>query len=87
MDQADQIRRQQVERVRYEVDLARRRYMQVDPEKRYVAEVLEAEWNDKLRLLEEAKTAPSHLSMLTASCSIIVILKLPFLFLILLLIY
>ena len=57
MDQADQIRRQQVERARYEVDLARRRYMQVDPEKRYVAEVLEAEWNEKLRLLEEAQTA------------------------------
>lgn len=57
MDQADQIRRQQVERARYEVDLARRRYMQVDPGKRYVAEVLEAEWNDKLRLLEEAQTA------------------------------
>jgi len=57
MDQADQIRRQQVDRARYEVDLARRRYMQVDPEKRYVAEVLEAEWNEKLRLLEEAQTA------------------------------
>lgn len=57
IDQADQIRGQQVERARYEVDLARRRYMQVDPEKRYVAEVLEAEWNEKLRLLEEAQAA------------------------------
>lgn len=56
LDQADQIRRQQVERARYEVDLARRRYTQVDPEKRYVAEVLEADWNEKLRLLEGAQT-------------------------------
>lgn len=57
IDQADKIRRQQVERARYEVDLARRRYMKVDPEKRYVAEALEAEWNEKLRLLEEAQGA------------------------------
>lgn len=56
LDQADQIRQQQVERARYEVDLARRRYTQVDPEKRYVAEVLEADWNEKLRLLEDAQT-------------------------------
>ncbi|NOR23980.1 MAG: recombinase family protein [Desulforhopalus sp.] len=57
LEQADQIRQQQVARARYEVDLARRRYTQVDPEKRYVAEVLEAEWNEKLRLLDDAQTA------------------------------
>jgi hypothetical protein len=38
-----------MERVGYEVDLARRRYMQVDPENRLVADSLEAEWNAKLR--------------------------------------
>ncbi len=56
LEQADKIRKQQVVRARYEVDLARRRYTQVDPEKRYVAEVLEAEWNEKLRLLDEAQS-------------------------------
>ena len=56
VNETDNLRRQQVERQRYEADLARRRYMRIDPDKRYVAEVLEAEWNKKLRLLEEAQT-------------------------------
>jgi hypothetical protein len=40
-----------VERVRYEAELARRRYMRVDPDNRLVADSLEAEWNSKLRTL------------------------------------
>lgn len=43
---------QQVERARYNVELARRRYMNVDPENRLVANELEAEWNLKLKELE-----------------------------------
>lgn len=35
--------------MRYEAELARRRYMKVDPDNRLVADTLEAEWNDKLR--------------------------------------
>ena len=57
LDQDDQLRLQQVERCRYEADLSRRRYLKVDPEKRYVAEVLEADWNDKLRDLDGARNA------------------------------
>jgi DNA invertase Pin-like site-specific DNA recombinase len=57
LDDADRLRYGQVERCRYEVDLARRRYMKVDPNKRYVAEVLEAEWNEKLRTLDEAQSS------------------------------
>jgi ribosome-associated translation inhibitor RaiA len=57
LDEADRLRHQQVERCRYEADLARQRYMKVDPDKRYVAEVLEAQWNEKLRGLEEAQSA------------------------------
>lgn len=57
LDEADRLRHQQVERCRYEADLARQRYMKVDPDKRYVAEVLEAEWNGKLRALDEAQSA------------------------------
>src|SRR5262245_27658135 len=45
----DQLRRGQVERARYEAELARRRYFKVDPDNRLVADVLEAEWNYKLR--------------------------------------
>jgi len=53
--EVDQLRRQQVERARYEADLAQRRYMKVDPENRLVADTLEAEWNQKLRELSEAQ--------------------------------
>jgi hypothetical protein len=57
LDEADRLRYRQVERCRYEADLSRRRYSKVDPDKRYVAEVLEAEWNEKLRALDEAQCA------------------------------
>lgn len=50
----DSMRRQEVERARYECDLARRRFMQVDPDNRLVTDALEAEWNEKLRIHEQA---------------------------------
>jgi DNA invertase Pin-like site-specific DNA recombinase len=53
--ETDQLRRGQVERARYEAELARRRYFKVDPDNRLVADVLEAEWNDKLRAYQEAQ--------------------------------
>lgn len=43
-----------MERARYEADLAQQRFMKVDPNNRLVADVLEAEWNQKLRVLNEA---------------------------------
>ena len=55
MEEADRLRHQQVERVRYEADLARRRYMRVNPDNRLVADSLEAEWNSKLRTLTEVQ--------------------------------
>jgi len=55
VEEADTLRRRQVELARYEVDLAKRRYMQVDPANRLVAEELEAEWNRTLRALREAE--------------------------------
>lgn len=54
-EESDRLRRQELERARYETDLARRRYMQVDPEHRLVADSLEAEWNHALRALSEAQ--------------------------------
>lgn len=55
LDDADQLRSQQVERAEYEGNLARRRFMQVDPDNRLVADALEAEWNQKLRATESAR--------------------------------
>jgi len=55
IEEADRLRKQMVERARYEADLARRRYMQVDPENRLVADALEADWNDKLRALTQSQ--------------------------------
>ena len=39
----------------YEADLAKQRFMQVDPNNRLVADALEADWNQKLRALREAQ--------------------------------
>ncbi len=55
LEEADRLRQKQVERAQYEADLARRRYMKVDPENRLVADSLEAEWNNKLRMLTETQ--------------------------------
>jgi DNA invertase Pin-like site-specific DNA recombinase len=54
-DERDRLRRREFEQARYEADLARRRYMQVDPANRLVADSLEAEWNQALRALAEAQ--------------------------------
>jgi DNA invertase Pin-like site-specific DNA recombinase len=51
----DKLRCGQVERARYEAELARRRYFKADPDNRLVADVLEAEWNDKLRAYQTAQ--------------------------------
>jgi DNA invertase Pin-like site-specific DNA recombinase len=49
---AERLRTTQLERGRYEAELARRRYLKVDPENRLVADSLEADWNAKLRALD-----------------------------------
>jgi DNA invertase Pin-like site-specific DNA recombinase len=54
LDEADQLHRRAVERARYEADLARRRYLQVDPANRLVADELEARWNRALQQVTEA---------------------------------
>ena len=55
LDEADRLRHKQVERARYEADVTRRRYMQVDPDNRLVADALEAEWNENLRVLADVQ--------------------------------
>ena len=55
LDEVEQLRKEQVERARYEAGLAQRRYLRVDPDNRLVADTLEADWNRKLRALQEAQ--------------------------------
>jgi hypothetical protein len=55
--EATRLRQLQVQRAQYEADLAQRRYLRVDPDHRLVADVLEAEWNAKLRALAAAQEA------------------------------
>src|SRR5208283_4347006 len=53
--EADALRAAHVERARYHADLARRRYLAVDPANRLVADTLEADWNTALRALHDAQ--------------------------------
>jgi DNA invertase Pin-like site-specific DNA recombinase len=53
--ETDQLHARAVERARIEADLAKRRFMLVDPSNRLVADTLEAEWNEKLRVLAVAQ--------------------------------
>jgi DNA-binding CsgD family transcriptional regulator len=55
LEETDALRMKQVERARYEAELARSRFMQVDPNHRLVADSLEADWNAKLRELARAR--------------------------------
>jgi len=69
-DQADALRAVHVDRARYHADLARRRYLAVDPANRLVAGTLEADWNTALRALNDAQAAydkarEQHASTLT----------------------
>ena len=54
-EEADQLRCRAIERAQFEADLAQRRFMLVDPANRLVANTLEAEWNDKLNTLAQAR--------------------------------
>jgi DNA invertase Pin-like site-specific DNA recombinase len=52
---ADRIRQMGVTRAEHTAEAARRRYLAVDPTNRLVADQLEADWNNKLRELADAK--------------------------------
>lgn len=54
-EEVDRLRGHELERARYEAELAERRYRQVDPDHRLVADALEADWNEKLRALADAQ--------------------------------
>src|SRR6266851_4496595 len=70
--QVDQQWHRQIERAKYEADLAGRRYKAVDPDNRLVARSLEREWNEKLaegeKLEREYALGPKQAALsLTAS--------------------
>jgi DNA invertase Pin-like site-specific DNA recombinase len=52
---ADRIRQMGVTRAEHAAEAARRRYLAVDPTNRLVADQLEADWNNKLRELADAR--------------------------------
>jgi DNA invertase Pin-like site-specific DNA recombinase len=52
---SDRIRQMGVQRAEHAAEAARRRYLAVDPTNRLVADQLEADWNNKLRELADAK--------------------------------
>lgn len=54
-EEADRLRGRVIERAQIDAELAQRRFMQVDPNNRLVADTLEREWNDRLRALAEAR--------------------------------
>jgi excisionase family DNA binding protein len=68
-DEADRLRRTHVDRARQRAELARRRYLAVDPGNRLVADSLEADWNDALRAVQTAQddydraTAAAHATL------------------------
>src|SRR5215471_16621506 len=53
--EASRLRKMQVERAQYEADLARQRFMHVDPNHRLITNGLETDWNAKLRALQHAQ--------------------------------
>jgi len=55
LKEADKLRFQKVQRAQYQADLARDRFMSTDSRNRLVAAQLEADWNDKLRTLNEVR--------------------------------
>jgi DNA invertase Pin-like site-specific DNA recombinase len=61
--QARQLNRQwqlTLERARYEAELARRRFVAVEPENRLVARTLEREWNERLAEIERMERDEAH---------------------------
>jgi DNA invertase Pin-like site-specific DNA recombinase len=72
-EEVDQLRLRAIQRAEQDAEMARRRYMMVDPTNRLVADTLEADWNEKLRAVATARetydrTRAAGTPMLTADC-------------------
>jgi DNA invertase Pin-like site-specific DNA recombinase len=60
LKEADKLRYQKVQRAQYQADLAKERFMNIDPRNRLVADQLEADWNEKLRVLNDVRQEYEH---------------------------
>ena len=54
-EEVDRLRQQKLTTLRYQAQLAQRRFLRVDPDHRLVADELEADWNQCLVQLREAQ--------------------------------
>jgi len=52
---ANALKTKNLERLKYEVELSRRRYLAVDPDNRLVAATLEADWNERIRIFADSQ--------------------------------
>ncbi|MEY9626222.1 hypothetical protein [Sinorhizobium fredii] len=68
VEQAAALRGTQLQRARYEAELARRRYLKVDPDNRLVADALEADWNARLRDLDALQREHERQTRPTTRC-------------------
>jgi hypothetical protein len=57
--------RRRIERARYDMDLAERRYEAVDPHNRLIAATLEQRWNDAMQKLRDLETEFADFEMQT----------------------
>ncbi len=57
------LQQKRLEELRYKAELAKRRFLRVDPDNRLVADALEADWNSSLRELNEAREELEKLSL------------------------
>ena len=59
LEEAERLRKQQVERARHEAELAQRRFLRVHPDNRLVADSLEADWNGNCALFRKPNSGIS----------------------------
>jgi DNA invertase Pin-like site-specific DNA recombinase len=55
VDEANKLRFKHVEQARYEMEVAKRRYMAIDPHNRLVADELESDWNQAIQAHKQAQ--------------------------------
>ena len=57
IDEANKLRFKHVEQARYEMEVAKKRYMAIDPHNRLVADELESDWNRAIQAYKQAQEA------------------------------
>jgi len=60
IDEANRLRSKHVEQARYEMEVAKQRYLAVDPHNRLVADELESDWNRAIQFHRQAQEDYNH---------------------------